>query len=225
MNNRDIEKISRDVLQQVKQSSSRPQVATLLELLNPKIISQALGIHYEEHPTIPHSFGSQRKIGGLVDRQAGKIAVSMEFPIETMRFTAAHEIGHWVLHPNEVVMHRDMPVDTHFSESRKPKSRVEREADHFAACLLMPRKLVQQEFEARFGAAPLRFTESIAFALCPHDPESLLDLPAESMLRELALASHTGFGRAQFPSLTECFRVSRTALAIRLKELGLISWP
>lgn len=224
MDHRDIERTTRELLQRVLQSPDRPEVATLMELLEPKIICQTLGIHYEEHPTIAHAFGPRRKIGGLLDRQTGKIAVSMEFPVETMRFTAAHEIGHWLMHPGEI-MHRDMPIDTH-TPGDSPATRIEEtQADHFAACLLMPRKLVKQAFQARFGAPPVRFTEAVAFALCAHDPDSLLAVPADSLQRELALATCTHWGHYQFDSLAQHFKVSKKAMAIRLKELRLISWP
>lgn len=46
-------------------------------------------------------------------------------------FTIAHELGHWTLHKNLV---------------GKSSKQIEREADWFAACLLMPEKWVREEF-------------------------------------------------------------------------------
>ncbi|MBR4153276.1 MAG: ImmA/IrrE family metallo-endopeptidase [Selenomonadaceae bacterium] len=46
-------------------------------------------------------------------------------------FTIAHELGHWTLHKNLV---------------GKRSRQIEREADWFATCLLMPEKWVREEF-------------------------------------------------------------------------------
>jgi Zn-dependent peptidase ImmA (M78 family) len=58
------------------------------------------------------------------------------------RFTIAHEIGHFILHPQKdaFVDHRK---DRNGAEARPPR---ERHADMFAAALLMPRKHLLKEF-------------------------------------------------------------------------------
>lgn len=59
---------------------------------------------------------------------------------ERRRFIAAHEYGHFILHydGNEIFAHRD------YSEKEEP---AEEEADYFARCLLMPRRLVKIAIE------------------------------------------------------------------------------
>ena len=54
-----------------------------------------------------------------------------------LRFTIAHEIGHFVLHPGRAVSERGGPTN-------QSTVRLEREADQFAAELLMPEQLVRQ---------------------------------------------------------------------------------
>jgi len=69
------------------------------------------------------------------------------------RFTIAHEIGHYMLHRFEqnlfvdqknfrVVFHRD-------SESTSGKIKMERQANAFAAALLMPKDLILQELNKK----------------------------------------------------------------------------
>jgi len=54
-----------------------------------------------------------------------------------LRFTIAHEIGHFLLHPRRAVTERG-------GVTNEGTSRYEREADQFAAELLMPEHLVRQ---------------------------------------------------------------------------------
>ena len=42
----------------------------------------------------------------MIDRTRGIIAISTRFPYPAQRFTGAHENGHYVMHPHEI-MHRD----------------------------------------------------------------------------------------------------------------------
>ena len=74
------------------------------------------------------------------------------------RFTIAHELGHFVLHPQQ-----DAFVD--FRKERTPgeeRSPRERQADMFAAALLMPRKSLLKDFRrlAKDG-----YTEAITATL------------------------------------------------------------
>jgi hypothetical protein len=57
------------------------------------------------------------------------------------RFTVAHEIGHWVLHLTSTRDRSTAPQLLHSPASAQRDPR-ERQADRFAACLLMPRKLM-----------------------------------------------------------------------------------
>ena len=46
---------------------------------------------------------------GFIDRERNRIVVAQKFRAEYRRFTGAHEIGHWVLHPG-IKYHRDRPL-------------------------------------------------------------------------------------------------------------------
>ncbi|WP_111656053.1 ImmA/IrrE family metallo-endopeptidase [Isoalcanivorax indicus] len=198
-----------------------------IELLEPELVCQVLGVRYLELPDIPNHFpGSNPKfqIAGLLDRQAGKIAVSAEFPLKTMRFTAMHEVGHWCMHEQNV-MHRDRAVDGDVLV-RPQRNHMEREADKFAAFFLIPENLLRNAFQHTFGVvAPIRFCNNLAYALKPEDPEALLYCDADSLQRELAIARCESLGNRRFVSLADQFKVSVNAMAIRLKETGLVAWP
>src|SRR5688572_2555454 len=84
-----------------------------LMMLDPAAAAAALDVNFEvcEELGSPFRFRDATfETAGLIDRQRNLIAVSRRFRRSTMLFTGAHEIGHWVLHPREV-MHRDRPID------------------------------------------------------------------------------------------------------------------
>ena len=134
---------------------------------------------------------------------------------------AAHEVGHIVLHPDEkrLDFHRDLPIQGLEREVRDP---IEKEADYFAACLLMPRAYVAQQFRARFLCdGQFIFDQNTAYMLRPYDVESLL-YPRRPLQREIVLASAKTIAGRHFDSLAQVFRVSIETMAIRIKELRLV---
>lgn len=73
------------------------------------------------------------KVSGVIDYAAKLIYVNTSESFQRQRFTLAHEIGHAYLHRNGSVI-----IDFR-SEIDSPSSDKEREANQFAAALLMPR--------------------------------------------------------------------------------------
>lgn len=69
------------------------------------------------------------------------------------RFTVAHELGHYVLHAQSEPVFIDKANDNKFSylfrdeNSSSGEYRKEREANNFAAALLMPKKLIYHEMK------------------------------------------------------------------------------
>lgn len=192
-------------------------------VLDPALAAQVLDIDFQCYEELGR-FGDPRgryEVAGVLDRQARKIAISKRFSLEVMRFTGAHELGHWLLHPGHT-MHRDRPI-AGLSNETSSRELEEREADYFAACFLMPDKLVTAAFECTFQTkAPFVFDDDSAWWLCPDDPESLLRADTESMDRALALARAESYRGVHIVPLAKQFRVSISTMAIRLKELELI---
>lgn len=110
----------------------RPRLAELIDLLDPSYAAAILGIHFQEREHLGR-FGSGRdrfEVAGSLDRPERKISVSRKFPPETMRFTGAHELGHWQLHPGQIML-RERPIKG-VGLSELTRSGLEREADYFA---------------------------------------------------------------------------------------------
>jgi len=198
-----------------------------LELLEPRLLAKVLGVSYYEQPGLseqPFPYRRRRmQTAGLIDRQSNKIVTDPNLGLEISRFTGAHECGHWVLHRQLDSMHRDLPLDG--SPSHYARHPMEKEADHFAALFLMPKKLIMKEFKIKFGKDRLIFSNTLAHNLCPEQSDTLLHAEEKSLEREKAIATYRITKGRYYPSLSEMFRVSTTAMAIRIRELNLIEWP
>lgn len=152
-------------------------------------------------------------VAGQFDPELREIWIAEDHSGETRLFTAAHELGHAILHP-ECGLHRDRA--SRFLEGRR--SQVELEADWFATELLMPPKLVICASNERFG--DVSSLEADCFRALLGDPR----YSAIQGRREfsIALASTGRFNGRVFPPLHAEFGVSSFAMAIRLEELNLI---
>ncbi len=194
-----------------------PGIPTLFDPLN---VAEHCGLFFEARDRLDTDYAGGGEAAGVWQRSRSTILVSRRFPYDVQRFTGAHEIGHYVLHPwiGDRTLHREMPFDA----PRANRPAIEREADYFAACLLMPRKAVISEFDARFRTKhPLVLTEVIAWHL-KLDEHVLFSEPSGSLLFAKAVARAQRFDRRQFSSLAEFFGVSAAAMAIRLEELELV---
>lgn len=195
-------------------------VPAIPSVFDPRHVADHCGLFYEERPRLDTDFAGGGEAAGLWRRDRSTILVSTRFAYEVRRFTAAHEIGHFVLHPavGDRTLHRELPTDG----GPRSRDRVEQEADHFAACLLMPRRAVISAFDERFGGRhPLALTEAVAWHL-RLDEQVLFSQPAGSLMFARAVASAEHFDRRRFGSLARHFGVSASAMAIRLQELGLV---
>jgi IrrE N-terminal-like domain len=190
-------------------------------LFDPRAVANHCGLFYDERERLGTDYNGGGEAAGLWQRDRSTILVSRRYPYLTQRWTAAHEIGHFMLHPHvgDRTYHRELPLDA----PRGSRPQLEREADYFAACLLIPRKAVASEFEARFGTKhPLALTETVAWHL-RLDPSVLFSQPPGSLMFATAVARAQQFDQHRFNgSLAGFFGVSPTAMAIRLQELELV---
>lgn len=176
----------------------------------------------------PDSLGKFRinnrlvEVAGEIDQKNQTVSISSLFPSEIQNFTAAHELGHYLLHSPKEVLHRDLPLDgSHSTASRSP---VERQADKFASYFLMPKKLLRNVFFENFSTETFRITPDTATRL---NGKSAQDLRAKCRnLRDLSrlLAETTYYDFTSMKSLSTLFNVSTEAMAIRLEELGLVEF-
>lgn len=220
---REAAKLRRRVLEYV--TSHNPRAKNAKQYLHPKYAFEMLGVTYEERPDLDLELrvvGEQKRfkrsvIKGRLDRRNKTVATSERSSLAERRFTAAHELAHWILHKG-MIEHRDRPVDV-----RAPRPRREREADEFAAAYLMPSKWVAEDLERRFGSLPVNVDENLAWWLDQTDHERLLVPNADADFeRAKAIAVCTNVGAGHFCSLADEYGVSAKAMALRLLELGLI---
>ena len=190
-------------------------------IFDPRNVADYCGLNFDVRDRLETDYRGGGEAAGLWQRDRLTVLVSRRFPFEVQRFTAAHEIGHFILHPEvgNRTLHRELPLNG----PRSTRPPMEQEADYFAACLLMPRKAVLFEFEARFTTKhPLALTETVAYHL-KVDAGSLFSQPRGSLMFAEAIARAQHFDRNRFQSLADFFGVSVRAMAIRLDELGLVA--
>jgi predicted transcriptional regulator len=86
--------------------------------------------------------------GVLVRRgSAAVIGVHFAHHPNRQRFTVAHELGHFLLHKGGTYVDKGTSLRFRNSESGSGTQKEEREANQFAAALLMPSEWVRAEFE------------------------------------------------------------------------------
>ncbi|WP_332814752.1 ImmA/IrrE family metallo-endopeptidase [Ramlibacter sp.] len=173
-------------------------------------ITGALGLH-------PKAGDAASNVAGIIDKPNRKVLLSSGFPASVRNFTAAHELGHAVMH-DFVGLHRDRPLDG-TSGSQDPQ---EREAEKFAAYFLMPRKLLTKVFESIFGNGPFELTDETRFALAGALPRESRWQPRNRREISRVLASTPVFNGVNILPLMTQFRVSKEAMAIRLEQLALL---
>jgi Zn-dependent peptidase ImmA (M78 family) len=175
---------------------------------------------------VPRSgLGLDPDIFGAIWLDSGRIVIDESLDPEERpamegryRFTLAHEGGgHWRLHRDQEALFGNVPKPTVVCRSSQAKERVEWQADFYASCLLMPRRLVHAEWQDRLGRTkPLMLSD-----LRPNE---------KVMLRAGTLIHEQGRGEIDAVELFESvaepiarrFGVSRAALRIRLEKLGLL---
>jgi Zn-dependent peptidase ImmA (M78 family) len=192
-----------------------------VDLLDPETAFQLIGysVAIEEGLGQYRSGSTLIEVAGLIDRAKRRVHISRQFSPRVRRFTLAHELGHALLHPFANGIHRDRPMDGTWI-SREPQ---ELEADHFAACFLMPRRLLRSRFAECFGVSEFLLTEEAAFALYGSTSEDLLKdgTARRDLARRLATAEQ--YNGRRFQSLADQFYVSSEAMAIRLEQLDLVA--
>jgi Zn-dependent peptidase ImmA (M78 family) len=133
------------------------------------------------------------------------------------RFTLAHEGGHWRLHrdlfakdPAQANLFGGAPVRSVVCRSSQAKERVEWQADFYASCMLMPRKLVMSAWEEKFGT------------LRPHIMDRSRRVAAVK-IRDLEEEWQNHLAMEDFARpFAQQFLVSPQAMRIRLEKLGLL---
>jgi len=81
-------------------------------------------------------------VSGFCDFQNMRLYVNAADSTERKTFTIAHELGHWLMHRDLFLASPELyPVLPRFSDPNKGDP-LEKEANKFAACLLVPQRLL-----------------------------------------------------------------------------------
>lgn len=193
-----------------------------VHIIDPATTFRLHGYEFEEVTTLGSAWidGENVEVAGFVDLEKRTTKISKKFSLEMRRFTAAHELGHTILH-NGTTLFRDRGLDGGPVVAKRPRH--ETEADSFAAFFLMPEVQVKDLFGSKFGGEAFNADRNTAFALGFQSLSAMKNrLPT---LRHLSvhLASVDMYSSNPTRPLFAVFGVSPLALAIRIEELGLIS--
>lgn len=196
-----------------------------------KIITRHLKLKLAQPDFIPPEGDESRVVTlGLMDRKKNEIAIAKGFPVPQRRFTAAHEVGHWLMHKGFVyhrsdILRRDRPISgPNWSAKLQPE---EHEANLFAAEVLMPASQLAIEVSSRFGEPIDRrhHHEGLWYWLSKSpgelDPFTIANLTTYQLAFRAAEA--TAYDDRHFVPLTDRFGVSASAMAIQLSDCSLVS--
>jgi len=190
------------------------------------IAMRTLGLTIEEPDEewfLPTASHLRARGAGLVRADERKI-VLLPHGLDRLvkRFTLSHEIGHYVLHPYVTQFREHPATDAAIrSDLRSPR---EREADQFAAALLMPRRLVVEVFE-RFVGDPIvgqNLTDDQAFALVGERYSASEIAKMNPLQRAVLVATRTSLVHTNQRPIAGIFDVSPTAMGIRLLRSKLV---
>lgn len=185
------------------------------------LAAQDLKLEVERVPAIL----GDNQIAGVLDRLEKRIQVATKFRHTSQRFTCAHEIAHFILHPGTVYFR-----DRELSAPGQHREYFEIEADAFAAEFLMPRNYLDPVFYEMFDG-PIDGTipnPDLIFSIGEGKRTRKFSETAEEFAlfspltrASVIAAAHTYKGRF-FAPLTEQFNVSQKAMGIQLLQMGLV---
>jgi len=103
---------------------------------------------------LPFAFPDKRKGMVLIENNHKTIGVNSNHPVTSQRYTIAHELGHYL----NGHVHYDNPCINDDSKFFDPHFQQEREADLFAAELLMPKEFLIKDL-SEIGLDIVKLTE------------------------------------------------------------------
>jgi Zn-dependent peptidase ImmA (M78 family) len=201
-------------------NGSPPQ--SVVDILEPGVALHYLGYFVDSVAAIGELEinGVRSEVAGMIDHDRLRVTISERFLNPEKRFTTAHELGHALLHPDRGTMHRDLPME----RAGVLRDWREVEANRFASAYLMPQKLVAERFSECFQLDKFSLSDATAYALCGTDATTVRQQYRSPRQLAQCLAGTGRFNFQHFQPLNEQFKVSRTAMAIRLEELGLVQY-
>jgi Zn-dependent peptidase ImmA (M78 family) len=141
------------------------------------------------------------------------------------RFTLAHEAGgHWRLHRHLFARSSGQssflnePAPSILCRTSKAKERIEWQADFYGSCLLMPRAMVLAAWRDHFGDNAPRTVRRRSIIAVPQGSNPMI----RSVFERFEAQRQEELIRELVRPFAGKFRVSLTAMRIRLEKLGLL---
>ncbi|WP_194792989.1 ImmA/IrrE family metallo-endopeptidase [Caenimonas koreensis] len=190
-----------------------------LDLCDPWLVAAYLGYEVQEG-FISGDTRPGYRFGGFVNRDLNLVGISDHQSERAKRFTLAHEVAHLQLDHPGMHHHRELPMQG--LETRVPADWKEREANHYAGCLLVPSALLTKAFRSAFNVTSLMLTDEVAWELLGQEYAQLTNSPPHSRALARLIATARRFRGRHFGSLHDLFKVSDMTMAIRLEQTGLV---
>lgn len=221
----EIENLTRKIQNLVWKNKSylwRKPPESPLEMLKPSIVfKKLLGYQYCDEDYIVSKKDDIKVTEGVIDQPSKVVYISRNFKKEERNFTAAHELGHAILH-SQAIIHRDRPLDG--SRKTNLKDPLEYQADKFATYFLIPKNQLREVFAQWFGVSRFTLNEDNCFKHFNVSPTVLRKQTKTLRGLALKLASLEKQNNGRYVSLSNIFKVSKTAMARRLEELDLLEF-
>lgn len=228
LTNKDLEQFARqfqNLIWQKKEAIWTEDIPTTgRPLMTPSVIfKKVLGYSYDNKLNLGGTTvnGIPMDVAGIIDQANKLVRISNHIPNPIQNFTAAHELGHALLH-KQTVMHRDLPVDSLNTVSDRPIE--ELQADRFATYFLMPAKHVRYRFKTLFYTDLFAIDSDTTFKLTGTTARDLRKECKNLQGLCFMLASTGTYDGNDIQSLSAYFNVSDKAMAIRLEQLGLVQF-
>lgn len=220
---KDIELIAREIqidLYRAGRLGKNSSSEQLIDIFDPAVALNRYGFSVETVDAIGYSdvAGRRCEVAATINLKSKRIEIAAGFPLPVQRFVLAHELGHFGLDHELEVMHRDLPLEKGALTYRP----LEADANKFASVFLIPEKLLLAQFISCFGTDRLKVNHESAWLIFGVSDD--VAYPRYKHLRQITdFIARTGtFAGRQFKPLHQQFRVSPTAMAIRLEELRLV---
>lgn len=188
---------------------SKPEI-TFEKVLGYKFGYASLGYHQNN--------GNAFQIAGQISKGEKLVVISKDLSPEVRNFTAAHELGHALLHSGMDILHRDRPLD---GSSNGIKDVREIQADKFASCFLMPRNSIRVVFQSIFSMEKFTVNQNTLFSLGYRSISEFRSRYRNLRALSRFIAKYQG---KTYQPIHKIFQVSVEAMAIRLEELDLVRY-
>lgn len=213
---------ARDILKKYYVKQGTPNLDGFFPVRLKDLAESVLGWQVEETPDLGATEYGERVTGKCIfeNKQIRLLSETLE---PEKRFSLAHEIGHAILHKEAPACRGGVHSRTRSSRPLRrrvwdtAKQEIERQADAFASELLMPERAVCKHFRELFTRERVwigssSFLERIG---C----QSRYGQPTVQSVSECLATIKPS---SEQESLADYFGVSKTAMSIRLRELGLV---